>query len=169
MAKPLGEFGGWLRVFLIITWLGLLSSLLGFAAAFSVALLSYGPFEDWDTHKRLVWGFLGILETGIAGYLYYLIIKIFKIRSPSVPDTIIRLMLLIFTLSLLFAAVEVPVSVWTSGEEWSDEMATDLRNEFVSAAGVLAFWYWYFKTSRRVKSYYREDGYVFRDSGLTET
>jgi len=169
VSKPLGEFGGWLRVFLVISWVQLLYYLVGFLLFLSVALIAYGPAVDWATHKRLALGFLGMIRAAIMAYLYYLIIKMIKIRSSSVPGTIIRLMLLMFGVSLLYEGVGVPVSLWVEGKEWSEEMATGLRNDIVSAAALLAFWYFYFKTSGRVKSYYREDGYIFHDGGLTET
>ena len=161
MAKPLNEFGGILRLFYAISWFFLLYYLATFAMGVSIGFIDFEFTEKWSLTNRLAIQALLMINTGVLAYLYYRILKIIKVRSPDTPQRIIKLILFIFGFSLAINIVAIPVYLWADQLEWTQKMTDDLKRDFLQSSGTLAIWYSYFRRSRRVKSYYRDDGVIF--------
>ena len=99
MAKPLDQFGGWLKFFYIANWVNI-----GIIAV-SVPLLAFGMAVSKGTFD---YGDLAITLIGSLIELIFLIniVRIIKIKNPVTPSNIVRFLSFIVILTIVISFVE---------------------------------------------------------------
>ena len=144
--KPLDEFGGWLRFFHVVVWIGVV---------FCAVALPIFAFTLFDSDPKTRWEAAVALFDALATlWISRMILKRVKDRDPSVPGEMRLLMLVSLTLG--FAVLLGDGLIYWSYGTWppTGEDYFSLRADSKSIQWGL-IWFLYFKFSRRVKIYYR--------------
>jgi hypothetical protein len=146
--KPLDEFGGWLRFFLIVTWIGVVMCVIALPI-FAFTLFDADPKTRWEAGVAL-------FDAAATLWISRMIIKRVKDREPGVPAEMRLLMIVSMTLGAAVLLGDVLI-YWAHGA-WppSGEDYISLRADSKSIQWGL-LWFLYFKFSRRVKTYYGEE------------
>lgn len=146
MAKPLNEFGGWLRFFQVVNLIGVI--------IFPIILLLVviGTFTDYN-YKNAVESLVTMVDIAISVYFSIRILQIIKKRDISVPAAIIKYLLLIMIFSLVFLAIEIPIILWANDGQWTQADTASARSSLQTVVSYL-IWSAYFRKSKRVDLYY---------------
>lgn len=149
MAKPLDQFGGWLKFFYIMQWVAIiLQTIFTLLFAFSI-------FRTENTNKiiELLIAFFG----GLVGVILYIgIVNVTREKSTYVPSRIIQLMRWVVIFTVVFAVCEGLLYYLTLGTE-------GLSNLIETGRGLIRILIWYFiwtnylKESKRVLAYYGQN------------
>jgi len=149
MAKPLNEFGGWLRFFQIINIIGVV--FLGISIFMST--LAIADLFMAQNYKVMVELIVIALEIIIMFILTLRILWVLKIRDKCIPITIRRCLLWILIFSIIFLGAEISVVYWINGGKLLNEDYQSFRGSIQTVIFCL-IWLSYFKISKRVSLYY---------------
>ena len=149
MAKPLNEFGGWLRFFQITNIIGVV--LLGISIFMST--LAIADFFIEQNYKEVIELTVIALDIIITFILTLKILWVLKIRDKCIPVTIRRCLLWILIFSIIFLGVEISVVYWINGWKLLNEDYQSFRGSIQTVVFCL-IWISYFKKSKRVSLYY---------------
>lgn len=146
MAKPLHEFGGWLRFFQVMNIFG--------AVVCSVVILIFIFVAIAEPYSKSTIEFLiSAIDLMISLYFMIKIISIIKKKKPETPDQVVKYLKLIMIFSLAFLVILVPTILWANDGQW---LAGNTETVQGSLQTVFAYFIWkfYFDKSRRVNLYY---------------
>jgi hypothetical protein len=141
MARPLNEFGGWLKFFYITMWIGLV------ALPIYMLLLLPGLFGG---ARGAVYWLVILIDDAICVFLGYKIIRAIKKREADTPNRLIRLLAFVLLVGVIFAVPEIYFGRIVRGMEgvW----------EVVKAVIKVIIWFFvwttYFRKSKRILAYY---------------
>ena len=143
MAKPLNEFGGWLRFFQVTCWLTVVVFVVN--VFLSVAAI----LKQFSLQRVLVFS---VLITGIAIILSLLwkVLRLLKVKSPEVPAQIIKKILLVTVFTVAFSLVDVLSGLWLYQTSPSASSLVGLVRPIV----WYLIWSTYFRKSKRVQAHY---------------
>lgn len=146
MAKPLDQFGGWLKFFYIIQWLNFI--LWGITIlAIMLAIFIAGSAAKVIEYLISFFNVIAIV------FLCFRIIKIVRKKETSTPKQIIKLMTwIVFTVSI-FAFFEGIFYYFTLGINGLSNLSETFR-DIIRILTWYAIWTNYFKKSKRVAAYY---------------
>ena len=149
MAKPLNEFGGWLRFFQITNIIGTVFLIIVIA----LSILSTVSLLITAEYKEVVGMIVMTIDITITVGFTIMILWNIKKKDESTPAKIRYYLLLILIFSLVFLVIEIPVTNWIC-----DRKLSFINFQyFQDAARSVIFcliWMSYFKKSKRVSLYY---------------
>ena len=158
MAKPLDQFGGWLKFFYVMQWASVISWTI-FTLLFVLSIFAADNFSE------AIEFVIAIFDAIIALILYIKIIKVMKKKETYTPNRIIKLMTWLVIFSAIFAACEGLLYYLTLGIKGLTELAETGKGLF-----RILIWYtiWtnYFKRSKRVLAYYGKNAKELNEIGL---
>ena len=157
MPKPLDQFGGWLKFFYVILWIGAVS-LIVVSVLIGFALLTEGSMLE----KRIM--AISLVELSVTTVLIIKILRLVKTKQPDVPTQIFRLMVIVVLVALSFGAIEAIVLYLANGFEGLKELK-DTGKGILSNLTSFAIWSSYFMTSKRVRAYYGDVAWVSKKQG----
>ena len=143
MAKPLNEFGGWLRFFQVTCWLTLI------IFAVNGALAVAAVFNQFSFQKLIVFS---VLLAGVVVILSLLwkILRLLKVQSPKTPEQIAKKISLVAICAVIFSLVDTFSGLWLFQMSLSFSSLMGLLRPIV----WFLVWSSYFKKSKRVNSHY---------------
>ena len=150
MAKPLDEFGGWLKAYYVLMIIGVIAGMVAL-------LLSPAALFEFKESAGIPGGLFGLIIIKLCGIplliLGFYALSIIKKREPRIPS-----------LLAIFLIINVIVSVFMSlcESHWASlhpllPVRYQPQNFFFSAIqkiGLGLIWFQYFRVSKRVKLYY---------------
>jgi len=147
MAKPLDQFGGWLKFYYVMQWIAVFLAVTGI-------MLMLATIASKSNAERLYIQLL-VLESIIAIIILVLIQRCVKIKDPTIPKRIINLLLVLLGVALVFTVFQALAVYYFPypGIDIAKELK-DLSRHAASSASTCAIWISYFKKSRRVAAYY---------------
>ncbi len=150
MAKPLNQFGGWLRFLQVMSILGIV------IGTIATVFVSYVIFEKYASGEfiqdELKASLLFILvEFPVSFYFVFKILMNLNKKSPESPDIISRYIRYNLIFIVLISIVEL--FVYISIGDASSSIYETLKSLIGTAVGA-SIWLSYFKQSIRVKEFY---------------
>ena len=144
MTLPLHLFGGWLWLFYVGIWIGIIAGLFNCYTILNVqGLVMPGV---------LVFLILLVNQVIVLILLFNILRKV-KIKEQNIPEKIVRLLTWIFVTSFGFSVVAIILS-YLFFESASSEFIMALVTNIVRILIYWAIWSNYFMKSKRVSSYY---------------
>jgi hypothetical protein len=146
MSLPLHLFAGWLLLFYVGNWVGIIYSFLG--AWTTISTLA----QSQTMEAKIV--YVVLLVSQIVWFVLTLNIqKIVKIKEENIPRKIVRLLTWRATLSvgiLIIVAVLINLFFGSASSEYMKEIVGDVTK------GLIGYLIWasYFMQSKRVAAYY---------------
>jgi hypothetical protein len=140
MGKPLSKLGGWLKLFYVTLWIGMV--LLAYMLLLLPGLFSR-PVDAF-------YSFVSLIDYGLRGFLGYKIIKVTKKKEAVTPDRILRLLTYILLVGCLFAAPRIYFARLVYG-------MPGVRGIVISVIEIIVWVFicaTYFKKSKRVLAHY---------------
>ena len=146
MAKPLHEFGGWLRFFQFIMFANLL--VMGIIALIAIvaSMMASEPNAVFYMASEA-------LQFAVLGYFMFAILKLLGGRSRDIPERIIKMLQYYMLFSIGYLAIEVPLTLWMNGGSWHSKDSQSVRSSLSTIFQYL-IWKSYFTKSIRVKNVY---------------
>ena len=145
MAKPLNQFGGWLRFFQISNWIWVILNIFS-GLGFVIMALSEGMFHP----------IMSSLFLFSATYLTIQFLRIIKDQSKSTPTKVSTKLTWIISLAIIFGSCEIIMVLQGSNWTWTQEAHEALMPYFQAIVSLL-IWIIYFSISKRVNAYYGEN------------
>lgn len=148
MAKPLNQFGGYLKFFFIIQWVNFifcgLTALIALLTMISVKTLI-------RTIEPMILFFYSIVITSLC----FKIIKSIKKQTTETPRQIIKLLTWILSAAFIFTILEWSCNYFIPAPaESSSSTIIELTGSIIRVLIWYAIWTSYFKKSKRVAAYY---------------
>jgi len=143
MAKPLNEFGGWLRFFQVICWLTLI------VYGVNVFVIT-GLVLDQPTPQKIFSFVVLIFGIGFLLFLIWKILRLLTVKAPEIPGRIVKKMLVFTIVAALFSLADTCFSYWIYGMALSFRDARD----FLRPIAWYLIWSSYFRKSKRVVAHY---------------
>ena len=150
MAKPLHQFGGWLRFFQIANIISLIIGGLAFILVLYVyfeASSSNQYIPDVETAAII----FGVIKMPVFFYLTIKVLGHLKVKSPSSPEDVSRFIRYALIFAIVSSAVEV--MVYSNYDNSSNQIFESVKLVIQSIISA-AIWLSYFKKSVRVKKFY---------------
>lgn len=143
MAKPLGEFGGWLRFFQILAIINFLATalVLGIAIFFLIA----GPPDQGITYGHLI---AGVAVAIPFAWLMAFIIMRLPIKDSETPRTVARVTWAAFVLTTASTVLQASITAVATNASFIDAYDWPAGIFWLIAFVV------YLEHSKRVKAYY---------------
>ena len=147
-AKPLNEFGGWLRFFQVTCWLNVVVLVL-VLPVFLIALFAEnkpaGIAEDLSM----------VADAAVSLYLIRRILQVVQVPAKESSENIRGWLKIMLGLSLGFVALNLVIAYWKHGGAWSKD-AEDVLRGAKAGVGWPLIWLGYFQQAKRVKAFYGE-------------
>lgn len=159
MAKPLNEFGGWLKFFQIINVFLIILILLYFV---STAYFAAGAFSSKIPFTKELKLSIVFMFT-LFPLLYFFtgkILRLLKVKSPEVPDDISRYIVYIIIVSVSAGIAEI--LFFHSGD--FSKFIFSIFKSVIQPLVINIIWLAYFRRSKRVKEFYGENASLFKSS-----
>ncbi len=160
MAKPINEFGGWLRFFQISNIISLI------IFPFLLILMFIEIFIDFN-YKQAIEFSIVIIDLVITMYFIIKILGIVQKNDSEVPERIIYYLKMIMIFSLIFLIFEIPATLWANNGEWTNDDSASVRGSLQSIITFL-IWRSYFRKSKRVNLYYQNKKLSINNSDTTD-
>lgn len=152
MAKPLNQFGGWLRFFQVVNILGLvvmpIAVIISLVAG--VAMLGLG-----DPFGFLYFG-IGIVDLSVYFALTIMILIQLSKRESTVPAKIQKLLTIQVAVSIVLGLSMIPISDFSPNI--GTETALEIFRDIGRAISFYVVWNMYFGKSERVQAVFAEKG-----------
>lgn len=148
MAKPLDQFGGWLKFYYITKWL---AAILGFLAivVFALAIIVSEALPE------MAYQFLYLLDGVALTVTSILVIRILRVKEQTVPKKVIRLILVYAVITVVLTVIQMyMVNEFAMKDIVVANELKELGRGMIKTLIWTAFWANYFKKSKRVISYY---------------
>jgi hypothetical protein len=162
MAKGFDEFGGWLKVFFVVTGARALLLAIGMVPTL-YAVREVSRIFDSGNLPVKAWPSLGPTFINIAGLfallsVFLVMLVIMRKRETFIPTQVSILLIVVF---LIFGMLQVVETVWPS-IGFPNGKKTSFFTGLLNGAAWPAVWLLYFRVSRRVRRYYGSNsfGYV---------
>lgn len=146
MTLPLHLFGGWLQLFYVLNWIGIIINLIGCYTTISTIAMGLSM-------EGVVLYLVLIVDQIIYLILTFNILRIVRIKEMNIPERIVRLLTWIAVFSLGFTILEIILSYLFFGPN-SSEFIAEIGKNIGRAIVFWAIWSNYFMKSQRVSSYY---------------
>ena len=160
MAKPLDQFGGWLKFFYVMQWVSVVAWGI-FTLLFVLSILGAENF-----HETIEFS-IAFFDALITLILCIKIVRAIKRKDTYIPNRMIQLMTWLVIFTALFAVCEGLFYYATLGVEGLSNLAETGKGLF-----RVLIWYviWtdYFKKSKRVLAYYGQNATKLNKIGLTK-
>ena len=156
--KPLNEFGGWLRFFLVSWQLSLAIAILfiilvvGFKNPPIGEPVTRSIFFEPTLLERVKKNLIHIIDWLIRLIFSILVIRTVKIKAPNIPNTIIMILSLYVVIIFLLSFSLVVISFSLTGSK-------DLMPNMSGLVAFFIIWFLYFKKSKRVLYYYGKNAH----------
>lgn len=158
MAKPLNEFGGWLRFFQIANIIGIVIGFIMVLIFIAAFFLSLADGENFSNLDKATFIFI-MIEIPVFMYFTVRILQYLKIKSPDTPGNISKMIQYILILTIITGVIEF--AVYLSFHNASDQLFDTVKGTIQSLISA-TIWLTYFKKSVRVKQHYgRNTGELF--------
>lgn len=150
MAKPINQFGGWLRFFQVMNIIAVIAlPILSLFLLFAVG----GTLATGDPFGALYFG-IGIVEMVAAFVISIVILIELSKRDIAVPRKIQKLLTIEVAFAVICGGIVVPLSDFSPALE-SDAIIDTLKG-IVQSIGYFVVWNKYFGQSRRVQAVYSQ-------------
>jgi len=147
MAKPLDEFGGWLRFFEITSWIGVVV-ISGLCMFLLLALAGVERTGD----------FMSILISAVDSIVYVVLmiklLKIIRIKDPETPSKVVGFLKLVVLFTVLFTVCDIISAYFFFDKKEFLELAGVNGKAITQAVFWFLVWRSYFTKSKRVEAYY---------------
>jgi hypothetical protein len=149
MAKPIGEFGGWLRFFQVTMLVNII--VMGIAALIAIiaSMVELKPSHVFYMAAEAV-------QFSVLAYFFSRILMSLGERTRDVPERIIKILRYYMLFSLGYLVIEIPLALWTNGGGWFSEDSQSVRSS-ISTIFQYLIWKSYFTKSARVRNVYCQD------------
>jgi len=147
MVKPINEYGGWLIIFCITMWIGMIVN----GLAILVHIFSFFTYENENQGIVTV---LIILDLIIYIILAFRIIKNLGVKEKYVPGKIVENMTFILGFTMLFTILYGLLYYYYLGITERPVYDEELVRPLIRVLVWFAIWSSYFKRSKRVRAYY---------------
>ncbi len=147
MTKPLDQFGGWLKFFLVIQWINIV--ICGLTVL--IALLTMITAETFAQALEPVFLFFYSIMIIL---LCLRIVKALKIKAPETPGRIIKLLTWVLSAAFIYAILEWSYYYFSQGPSELSTTTTKSGGDVIRILIWYAIWTSYFKKSARVAKYY---------------
>ncbi len=148
MAKPLDQFGGWLKFFFVVEWISIVLGSI-FSVAFIAGIVTMEGMADKG------YNLLYLIDTVIMVFISMKIVRIIKIKEQTVPQRIIKFLFIYAGATLAITAIQfIILYQFPMKDVVVDKEAVDLGKATIKALVWIAFWANYFKKSKRAITYY---------------
>jgi len=146
MAKPLNEFGGWLKAFYIYQWFCVLILAM---YVLSLALQLFGP----QIESSVLLNMIKLLHSFIEVHFILKIIKVIKIKEPNTPNSIILYMKWIVIFAFIFG-IGTGILIYSASARVGLTVFSELAKTALMIIIFYLIWASYFRKSKRVCAYY---------------
>ena len=149
MAKPFDQFGGVLRFFYITKWVA------AFIGVVATAVLIFAAFHA-ETGLSSLYYSLSLIDAVTLTVTAVLVITILKNKNKEIPGKVVKLITIYTAIATLAALAQLYLlSSFTLGgiEDPQKELA-DVGREAIKTLIWAGIWIRYFRTSKRVITYY---------------
>ena len=159
MPKPLNEFGGWLRFFLLLWWIHLISASLQLVNV-TFFLVNGIPSGSTRLFKILL---IVYIQWSIPILFAIWVIRTVRVKSADTPDKILKILFLyvvVFILVWILLPRVAYFAMFTSPD--TKYYVKVLRNLMIAAMILFIYctvWVQYFRKSKRVLTYYGKNAW----------